>query len=89
MKTPMSFLVLIVLFSFPYMAAVAGSEERKSGIWRVWPEDRVKKKERGNMPRLVTVRGYRTPIYAMYFRFVSALNIGWRDLNLGYWFAGI
>jgi hypothetical protein len=85
----MSFLVFIVLFSFPYMAAVVGSEERKSGIWRVWPEDSVQKKERGNMPSLVTVRGYRTPIWAMYFSFISALNIGWRDFNLGYWFPGI
>ncbi len=41
------------------------------------------------MPSLVTVRGYRIPIWAMYFSFVSAFNTGWRDFNLGYWFARI
>ena len=88
--------MLILFFGFPYIFAFAGSAERKWGIWRAWPEDRVHKKSSENNPQRITfpfIRIFpwvlRAVPWAFYFSLLSAFHIGWRDLNVGNWIARI
>jgi len=70
-----------------------------SGIYRVWPTDRVEVSR--NRPKLAdetkVERLYRSGYtqqrsalgYAAYFSLLSAFHIGWRDLNVGTWISRI
>lgn len=76
---------LIFIFTLPYAYALFISE-KKEGIWKVWPHDRLRKEEIGSdTPELITLKNWRVLTYAFYFSLLSAFNIGWRELNVGNW----
>jgi len=94
--------LLILLFSIPYMFAL--QSKGKSGIWAIWPADRVHKEKGEQNPSRVTEnfffphaysmwwepgRGTRLILGSLYFSILSAFNIGWRDLNVGAWITRI
>ena len=78
---------LIALFAFPY--AVVLRTRGDDGIWRVWA-----------VPRLRDDLGQEDPVrlrlgwlgalgLGLYFSFLSAFHIGWREFNVGDWIARI
>jgi hypothetical protein len=71
------------------MLSVVGSADTKSGIWRVWRDDRIGKQSGEDAPERVTVASYRVPLWGLYFSLLSAFHVGWRDLNVGNWIARI
>lgn len=93
---------LILVFSIPYQIALLPIW--KSGIWAIWPADRINPKQDHEVPVRVTERFFfpnaygkwwepfqwtRTLLGGLYFSLVSAFNIGWRDLNVGNWITRI
>jgi hypothetical protein len=82
-------LLLIFVFAVPYMLAVTGGTNRNSGIWKVWPNDRIYKERGREGPCRITTRGFGIPLWALYFSLLSAFHIGWRDLNVGTWISRI
>ena len=81
--------VLIVVFSILYMQSVYVPEPNESGVWRVWPDDRVHERKNDKEPERVDVTGHRVVLWGLYFSLLSAFHIGWRDLNVGNWIARI
>jgi uncharacterized protein YjbI with pentapeptide repeats len=90
--------VLIFIFTFIYAFALSrGSEEH--GIWQVWPKDSLRPRSTSTSPeqQLITTNRCISVIcryisaipYAFYFSFLSAFQIGWRELNMGNWIARI
>jgi uncharacterized protein YjbI with pentapeptide repeats len=83
------------LFSYAYVWAL--ELEKKTGIWKLWPKERLRNKEdetvegktveaKKNKPELLTgLRGPRVLGYAFYFSLLTTFHIGWRDLNVGNW----
>lgn len=82
-------LILVIIFAAPYTFAVTKRTDRNAGIWQIWPDDRVHKRRGINSPRRVTASGFRSAMWALYFSLLSAVHIGWRDLNIGTWIARI
>ena len=82
-------LVLIVLFSLPYIIALTVSPNDQTGIWRFWPEDVILRE--GALPQYekITAVGLAIFGWAIYFSLLSAFHIGWRDFNIGNWIARI
>jgi hypothetical protein len=93
--------VFLVVFSIPYLFALKA--RGRAGIWAIWLPDRVHKTEGQETPVRVTdafsfsrwagtrwempVRWLRAFGVALYFSLLSAVHIGWRDLNVGTWIA--
>jgi Pentapeptide repeats (8 copies) len=89
----------LVVFSIPYLFALKA--RGRAGIWAIWSPDRVHKTEGQETPVRVTdefsfsrwtgtrwetlARWIRAFGVALYFSFLSAVHIGWRDLNVGTW----
>ncbi len=94
-------LVLILIFSISYYIAIRfghqkignifllSFKEQKSGIWRVWPEDRIHKMQGQDNPDRVRATGFGAFLWAVYVSLLSAFHFGWRDLNIGNWLARI
>jgi hypothetical protein len=82
-------ILLILVFAAPYMAAVVRAAETGSGIWRVWPRDRIDGEEGRRNPRRVRENGYLALAWALYFSLLSAVHLGWRDPGVGGWIARI
>lgn len=86
---------LIVVFMFPYMISVANRSSTRSGIWREWPGNRLIHDDAPRTgtigvpaqvtPERITARGRYICLWGFYFSVLSALHIGWRDLNVGSW----
>jgi len=80
---------LIVIFAFVYIGPLSG-RNKKAGIWQVWDPDRIHQDEGTNKPvQLKLERGMRLVWTALYFSFLSAFRIGWRELNVGNWLSRI
>jgi len=89
-------LALIGVFAVVYLPAIAMTPRRPDhggGIYRIWPEGRIKPSGEGfevaddaTVDRL-NARGIAALGQAFYFSVVSAFHIGWRDLNVGSWIA--
>jgi hypothetical protein len=77
----------VLVLSAPFLAAVVRASETGSGIWRVWPQDGIDGKDGKQDPRRVREAGHQALAWALYFSLLSALHIGWRDLNVGGWIA--
>ena len=58
-------------------------------IWRIWPDGLVRGLRQPSQPTPVVATNYRVPLWGAYFSVRSAIHIGWRDLNVGNWFARI
>lgn len=62
---------------------------RASGIWRIWPKERILKPVGQNDTELLRYQGSKgwclALLYALYFSFLSAFHFGWRDLNISSW----
>lgn len=80
-------LVLIGMFSFPYM--IAFRRKGEDGIWKVWIPERVRKDLGKENPERLTLRGFAAFKAGLYFSLLSAFSIGWRELNVGNWIARI
>jgi hypothetical protein len=89
---------LIFVFCIPYMVAI--ETRGQSGIWAIWPAERIHKESDCEAPTRVTERFFfpnahgkwwdpgpstRAFLGGYYFSLLSAFNIGWRDLNVGNW----
>jgi uncharacterized protein YjbI with pentapeptide repeats len=88
-ERPLFILVFLIgLFSIPY--AVSISMRRKTdGIWQSWSPGRIRKDLGSDSPQLISSRGLKIILVAVYFSILSAFNIGWRDLNVGNWISRI
>lgn len=102
-RTPLRCLV-IMLFLIPFFAvlyafAIFTSNEESSqqyGIYKVWHEGRVQqdlpKKSNGKPeenPGLISGSIWKSLGYGLYFSLLSAIELGWRDINVGTWIARI
>ncbi|NOQ49571.1 MAG: hypothetical protein GQ553_02770 [Nitrosomonadaceae bacterium] len=61
----------------------------KDGIWQDWPDTRVRKDLGPANPILLQYSWGKSIIYGLYFSFLSAFHIGWREVNVGNWIARI
>ena len=86
------------VFTLVYLPPIVMTPRRRDhdgGIYRVWPEGRIK---RGNwnfeaaddvyIERL-NAQGIAAIRQAFHFSVISAVHLGWRDLNVGSWIARI
>ena len=60
---------------------------RRGGIWRVWQQDRLLDRSSNEREPLHGLSPPQTIRYALQFSILSAVHIGWRDLNVGNWIA--
>jgi len=78
---------LIPVFTLLYMVPIARPSSR-AALWRVWDKDRARKDQVGqDDPEWLLARGYRVPLYALFFSVLSAFHIGWKELSIGSWIA--
>lgn len=92
---------IVILFSLPYFFAL--SLPGKAGIWAIAPQDQIDNSI-GNKPVRVTEnfffpnaigkwwdpgRHARLTLGGLYFSILSAFNLGWRDLSVGFWLSRI
>jgi uncharacterized protein YjbI with pentapeptide repeats len=77
---------LIPVFALLYTLPIARPSPT-TALWRIWDKDRARKDQGQDEPEQLTVRGYRLPLYALFFSILSAFYIGWRELNVGSWIA--
>jgi len=90
-------MLLSLLFPFAavYYFPIAG--RGTSRIYRVWSDERIEddkpvgNPERRAEPLVIDSKQNRLRIigYALYFSLLSAVHIGWRDLNVGNWIARV
>ena len=87
---------LIGVFTLVYLPALMMAPKRSdldSGIYRIWPEGRIKRSGEGFeaaddvIIEPLEARGIAALGLAFYFSVISAFHIGWRDLNVGSWIA--
>jgi uncharacterized protein YjbI with pentapeptide repeats len=80
---------LIGLFSIPYMLSLCGLSN-KHCVWRDWTQ-RGSRLDSGIAPseQLTCSSGPQIWGYGLYFSLLSAVHIGWRDLNVGNWITRI
>jgi len=76
------------IYIFPIGAIPPTDDERLSGIFKVWSDERVAKVGKDEPERLRET-GVRCLLFALYFSILSAFHFGWRDLNVGNWIARI
>jgi hypothetical protein len=80
-------LALIPFFALLYMVPIARPSSGAK-LWRVWDKDRARKDQVGqDDPEWLLARGYRVPLYALFFSVLSAFHIGWKELSIGSWIA--
>lgn len=79
---------LVFVFSIPY-AIVLWRNRKEHGIWKGWLPERVRTDIGSQKPELLILRGYRVPLFAVYFSLLSAFSIGWRELNVGNWISRV
>ncbi|HTF91488.1 MAG TPA: pentapeptide repeat-containing protein [Verrucomicrobiae bacterium] len=89
-------ILLIGIFAFAviYWSAIAHSPSPSSGIFRVWPKDRIGITRKGldfleQKVERVSATPLKALLYALQFSALSAFYIGWREFNLGSWLARI
>ncbi len=56
-----------------------------SGIWKVWPKDRLYKQSEKLTPVMLKLPSVNAVVVGLYFSVLSAFRIGWRDINMGNW----
>ncbi|MEM7225817.1 MAG: pentapeptide repeat-containing protein [Pseudomonadota bacterium] len=64
----------------------------RSGVYRVWPEDRIEDRDRKSPERVLgneSVYPFRGAINAFHFSVLSAFHFGFRGLSVGNWMARI
>src|SRR5215207_331604 len=77
---------LIPGFALLYMIPVLRPSPG-GALWRVWDKDRARKDQGQDDPEPLGARGYRAPLYGLFFSVLSALHIGWNELSIGSWIA--
>lgn len=87
---------LIGVFTFVYLPALLITPKGPnydSGIYRIWPDGRIKRRGESFeaagdvIVEPLTPRGVAAFGLAFYFSVISAFHVGWRDLNVGSWIA--
>jgi hypothetical protein len=78
-------LALILVFSIPYMISIMGSASNETGVWLEWPDDSLQGRTGKYQDQRITATGYRALFWGLYFSFLSAFQIGWREFNIGHW----
>jgi len=80
-------LILVPFFAIPYMFAVTRSG--RDGIWRVWEPSRIRQDLGDDEPIRIQVGWTKALVLGFYFSILSALSVGWRDINISYWIARV
>ena len=76
---------LLAILAFPYMFALIGLSN-KHGIWRDWLRNGSKTMDGSEASeQLKCSSALQIWGYGLYFSLLSAVHIGWRDLNVGNW----
>ena len=75
---------LIPLFAIGYAFAII-LPSSKGALWRVWEKDRIIQKHGHNEPLQLSSKNCTAASSAVYFSFLSAFSIGWREFNIGNW----
>jgi uncharacterized protein YjbI with pentapeptide repeats len=79
--------LLILVFSFPYVFAIAISDQPT--IWRLWSKERVLRHTGIDTPEPMQYTIPKAILLALHFSAMSAFQIGWRDLNIGTWISNL
>jgi len=88
-------IALIPMFAISYWCAISfGTKSGMTGIYRIWPKDRVGLTRAGLgflEPKVerVLARPLKGFLYALQFSILSAFQIGWREFNVGAWLSRI
>ena len=90
---PHAFTLIELLICVSIIVVLIGAipptgDQRLSGIYKVWPKERVVKVG-SDEPERLHATGLAALLYALYFSILSAFHFGWRDLNVGNWIARI
>lgn len=83
------FLSIYIEKKLPLHSYLGQPKRHRSGIFRIWLDERIRKDLGSADPELITVGFIKSIGYALYFSLLSAFHIGWRDLNVGNWIARI
>lgn len=75
---------LVPLFAVPYAWALRLSSGA-DGLWREWLDSRMRKELGQDEPERLRVKWWQALGIGLYFSFLSAFHIGWRDFNVGSW----
>ena len=77
--------VLIPVFAMLYFFGLRAKGD--GGIWKVWPEDRVRKDigDEDEPERLTPTNHLGDSWLVLFFSLLSAFHVGWRELNVGNW----
>ncbi|MGD8564148.1 MAG: hypothetical protein PVG03_16520 [Desulfarculaceae bacterium] len=76
---------LIPFFAIPYLASMY--TPGKDGIFRYWDQERIHTSLGSPEPQPLKYEYGNVELYALYFSFLSAFRIGWREVNVGNWIA--
>jgi hypothetical protein len=82
--------LLIPVYAWP-IRVPPRSTNPVSGIYRIWPSDRIESREDeptiDNKTEVERLQGgdWQALGYGAYFSLLSAFHIGWRDLSIGTW----
>ena len=78
-------IMVALIFVFSLVYCIGLSVNGDSGIWKIWSDERILKNRGSDDPERVTAGPWVRWVWALYFSFLSAFHIGWRDLNVGNW----
>jgi hypothetical protein len=67
------------------MISIRNGASKESGIWLDQSEDSMQGRTGNYQAKPITAAGYRVLLWGLYFSFLSAFQIGWREFNIGYW----
>lgn len=76
-------IIMIPIFSIFYFIILVKSNG--DGIWKVWPEKRIRLDIGSKIPEKIHPIGFNKIGYSIYFSLLMAFRIGWRDFNIGVW----
>lgn len=87
---PLKILIILFLgFSVVYMVSIRSQQKSDSGIWKVWGEDRIIKRDDEDKPKRLIESKWQVPLWGLWYSLISTFHFGWRDLNIGNWIARI
>lgn len=87
--------VVLLIPLYAWVASSARSSRAKAAIYRILPADRINaENETATVENPIVVERLSLPVaraigWGAYFSFLSAFNIGFRDLNVGNWISRV
>jgi hypothetical protein len=77
-------LFLIIPFAIFYASAII-NPSGSAGIWQVWDKERIRQDIGTATPLQLDKSNSNVIADALYFSFISAFSIGWREIDIGTW----